>query len=164
MLSGTDGAWYHVARREDVLTERFDNELTDYLEQSVVAWTRLGERAHRVAEETWRGTYGRAFADGRPRCRHGVKADFEYEQEPCSHYLIVPFTADVPGLPVQVHGRHMDAFECRGPLVPLGEFHQAEFFVSPPDLGWTMVHTHEDHALGGPYFVRAEWLPGGRGN
>jgi hypothetical protein len=53
----------------------------------------------------------------------------------------------------------LGAYECRGPLVPLGEFHQAEFFVGPPDFGWTMVHTHEDHDLGGPYFVRAEWLP-----
>ncbi len=52
----------------------------------------------------------------------------------------------------------MMAYECRGPLVPLGNFNSVELFVSPADLDWTMVYTHEDHAFGGPYFIKAEWL------
>ena len=38
-----------------------------------------------------------------------------------------------------------------------------EFFVCPIDFAWCMIHTHEDHAFGGPYFIRAEWLPGEQG-
>ncbi len=135
--------------------------MTDFPDQSGVARTRLSEEAHRAAEEAWRASDGRAFAKGRPRCRHRFRAEFEYEREACDHYLIVPFTSDVPGTPVHVLGRQSDAYECRGPLVPLGRLHGVEFFVSPPDFVWTTVHTHEDHAFGGPYFVRAEWLPGG---
>jgi hypothetical protein len=51
-----------------------------------------------------------------------------------------------------------------GPLVPLGAACDVEFAVSPADLSWTMLHTHEDHALGGPYFIRREWLPDGPGD
>jgi hypothetical protein len=136
--------------------------LQAYLSQSGVEWDRLDETARRAAEDTWRGVYGQAFR-GRPRLRRGAKADHEYQREPCTHYLIVPFSAGVAELPVQVLGRRMDAYECRGPLVPFGAFCAVEFFVCPTDFAWAMIHTHEDHALGGPYFIRAEWLPGGPG-
>lgn len=74
------------------------------------------------------------------------------------HYRVVPFPADVPGLPMDVLGHQMDAYECRGPLVPLGAFRDVEFFVCPMDFAWTMIHTHEDYGFGGPYFIRAEWV------
>jgi hypothetical protein len=95
--------------------------------------------------------------------KHGARADHEYQQQPCDHYLVVPFSAGVDGLPVHVLSRTVGAYECRGPLVPLGAFCNVEFFVCPPDLSWAVIHTHEDHALGGPYFIRAEWLPSGDG-
>ena len=94
----------------------------------------------------------------RQRFRQGSKADFEYQKEACTHYLIVPFSAGVAGLPVHVLDRRLDAYECRGRLVPLGGFCDVEFFICPIDYAWAMIHTHEDHALGGPYFIRAEWL------
>ena len=136
----------------------YDDELQDYLRQSGVQWARLDETARRMAEDAWREIYGHAFR-GWPRLRYGTKADYEYQREPCAHYRIVPFSAGVPGLPVHVLGRRMDAYECHGPLVPLGAFCNVEFFVCSPDFAWAMIHTHEDHALGGPYFIRAEWLP-----
>jgi len=122
----------------------------------------LDETARLAAEDKWRRIYGQSFR-GRPRLRHGAKADYEYQQEPCTHYLIVPFSSGIAGLPVHVLGQCMGAYECRGPLAALGAFCDVEFFVCPTDFSWTMIHTHEDHALGGPYFIRAEWIPGGRG-
>lgn len=59
---------------------------------------------------------------------------------------------------MRVMGRSVEAFECRGCLVPMGEFCNSEFFISPLDFDWTMVHTHEDHGFGGPYFIRRAWL------
>jgi len=59
---------------------------------------------------------------------------------------------------MQVLGRQLDGYECHGPLVTLGAFHDVEFFVCPTDFAWTMIHTHEDYSLGGPYFIRVEWL------
>lgn len=136
----------------------YDDEFQDYLRESGVQWDRLDETARQAAEDDWRAIYGQAFR-GRPRIRRGAKADYEYQLEPCTHYRIVPFSAGVPGLPVHVLGLQMGAYECRGSLVPLGAFCNVEFFVCPMDFAWTMIYTHEDHAFGGPYFIRAEWLP-----
>jgi hypothetical protein len=132
--------------------------LQDDLSRAGVEWDRLTEPARVEAEAAWRRVYGEAFR-GRPRLRHGARADYEYSCQSCDHYLIVPFSASVPGLPVHVYRRAIGAYECRGPLIPLGAFCDAEFFICPPDLTWAMVHTHEDHALEGPYFIRAEWIP-----
>ena len=137
-----------------------EDELPRFLEQYGVEWTPLDEAAHRETETAWRTVYSSAFHGKRlTRHRNGFRAEFEFEQEKCSHYFIVPFSADIPLLPVRVIGRRQNAYECRGLLVPLGAFHSREFFISPLDFGWTMIHTHEDHAFGGPYFFRAEWLP-----
>lgn len=90
--------------------------------------------------------------------RHGPNANFEYEQQSCDYFLIVPFSAGVEGTPITPHAWRISAYECRGSILPLGKFHCAEFFIAPPEFGWTMVHTHEDHALGGPYFLRQDWV------
>lgn len=134
--------------------------MQDELSRAGVEWDPLPELERVEAEAAWRRVYGRAFR-GRPRLRHGAKADHACRCQPCDHYLIVPFSADVPGLPVHVYRQELSAYECRGPLIPLGAFCDAEFFIAPPDLSWSMIHTHEDHAFGGPYFIRAEWVRGG---
>lgn len=40
----------------------------------------------------------------------------------------------------------------------LSEYHQLEFALFPDSYSWTLVHTHEDDAFGGPYFIRTEDL------
>ncbi len=132
--------------------------MQEYLGQSGVLWDQLDETARQAAEATWREFYGHVL-QGWPRLRHGAKADQEFRQERCSHYLIVPFSVGVAGLPTHLRGRRLNAYECRGRLVPLGTFCEVEFFVSPTDFAWTMIHTHEDHAFGGPYFIERarEW-------
>jgi hypothetical protein len=140
-----------------------DEKLREFLTAAGVVWERLPDPARVDAQAAWRRVYGRAFR-GRPRLRHGARADHEYRKQVCDHYFVVPFGTGVEKLPVHVVGPPLiEAYECRGPLVPLGAFHNAEFFVCPPDLSWTMVHTHEDHAVCSPYFIRAEWAPGGGG-
>jgi hypothetical protein len=134
-----------------------NRDLQNHLSQSGVTWSALSESKATEAEETWRGIYGRAFIK-RPRCKQGNRAVFEYEKQSCDHYLIVPFSSNVDGLPVAIDFISIEAYECRGPLTNLGRFHNAEFFISPIDLSWTMIHDHEDHAHGGPYFIREEWI------
>jgi hypothetical protein len=131
--------------------------LREYLAGSGVEWRLLEEPAQLGAEAEWRSIYGGAF-QGRPCVRRGAKAEYEYLRQPCAHYLVVPFTSGLPGTSVHVYRRAIGAYECQGPLVPLGRFCNAEFFVCPPDFGWTLVHTHEDYAFDGPYFMRREWL------
>ena len=59
---------------------------------------------------------------------------------------------------MHVYRQAIGAYACHGSPVPLGEFCDAEFFVSPIGFDWTLVHTHEDYAFDGPYFMRREWL------
>ena len=136
----------------------YDQLLQDYLTRRQVAWSLLESTQHRQFELEWRAIYGNYFL-GRPRLRHGSRADYEYGKQSCSHYVIVPFTTKLLGTPVQADQQLMSAYECQGQLIPLNEFHNAEFFIVPANLSWTMVHTHEDHAFGGPYFVKREWIP-----
>ncbi len=109
------------------------------------------------AEQTWRDVYGQAFI-GQSRAKTGAKAADEYRRGRCTTYLVVPFTSNVKGLPIHVLSRQLSAYECKGPLVDLIRFHMVEFFVAPLDYNWTMVYTHEDYSLGGPYFHRREWI------
>ena len=112
-----------------------------------------------AVEQQWRGIYGDAFV-GRSRVRVGVKAESEFSRIACDHYWVIPFNFNVAGTAIRVNRYHQNGFECRGDLLALGEFHNIELFICPVDFAWTMVHTHEDHALGGPYFQRREWIDG----
>jgi hypothetical protein len=134
-----------------------DESLQGYLSQAGVEWRLLAEPERLEAEAAWRWLYGKAFR-GRPRLRRGAKAEYEYQSQVCVHYLILPLPAGISGLPMRRYGRATAAYECRGPLIALGTFCDAEFFINPPDLAWSMIHTHEDHGFGGPYFIRAEWI------
>lgn len=134
-----------------------DQELVAYLTRSGVEWTRLEEPGAIEAECTWREIYSDVLGK-HPRVRQGVKAEQMYQHEQCDRFLIVPFSSDVHGLPIRILRRSMAAYHCRGSLIALGAFHEVEFFICPLDYAWTMVHTHEDHAFGGPYFVHKEWL------
>ncbi|MBX9790554.1 MAG: hypothetical protein K2Y37_16670 [Pirellulales bacterium] len=118
-----------------------DDELREYLIRSGIDWTPLDEATSAAAERAWRDIYGEAFV-GRPRVRQGVKAERAYQQATCSHFLVVPFTSNIAGLPVHVvDRRRVGAYECRGSLVTLGSFHDTEFFVSPTDFSWTCIPT-----------------------
>ncbi len=140
-----------------VFATKLDDALQEHLSRFGIEWRFLEERAQFNTEAVWRSIFGEAFR-GRPRLRRGSKAVHEYLQQPCRHYLIVPFTSNVEGTPMHVHRRPViGAYECRGDLVSLGEFCDAEFFVAPTDFEWTLVHTHEDYAIDGPYFIRREW-------
>jgi hypothetical protein len=124
---------------------------------SMVDWRILNRSEHFEAESEWRSIFGKAWIQ-RSRMRRGVKAEAEYLQQPCEHYLIVPFTANVEGTPIHVYRQAISAYECQGRLISLVQFCDAEFFVSTLNFEWTLVHTHEDYAIDGPYFVRREWV------
>src|SRR5207237_213619 len=136
----------------------YDHRMQDYLEERGVEWRVLDERETAEVERNWRSIYGDAFRT-RPRLRAGLKAELEYREIGRGRFLIVPFSSPVQGLPMSSQCHSMEGFECCGEPVPLGNFCCIEFFICPPDFSWSMIHTHEDHGYGGPYFIRAEWIP-----
>ena len=140
-----------------------DAELIAQLNAARVRHRRLSHSEHRQREAEWRRVYADAFRPGL-RHREGSKAAHAFLSETATEWLLIPFLSDVRGTPVSVIPGKLSAFACDGPLLDLEGLSDVEFFVSPPDFTWTFVRTHEDHVLGGPYFVRAEWVEqdGGR--
>jgi hypothetical protein len=134
-----------------------DAELRSLLDTAGVAWRPLTEAERAEAEAQWRAVYGQAFR-GRPRLRQGARADFEYARQPGGRWVVVPLSSAVEGTPVSPPGYTLSGYECDGPVIPLGSLCRAEFVVTPANLSWAMLYTHEDHAWGGPYFIRREWL------
>jgi len=143
--------------RSSIFAKPLDDELQAYLTASSIEWRVLDRTAQQLAEAEWRQIFGQAFI-GRARMRIGAKALSEYLDQPCTRFLIVPFSQDVIGTPMHVRSQRIAAYECTGKLVPLGQFCDVEFSISPGAYEWTMVHTHEDYAIDGPYFIRREWL------
>ncbi len=135
-----------------------DNRARVLLEAAGVLVRVLSEEERQEAEQQWREVYGKAF---RGRVRHGFRADFEYSLQPSCRWLMVPLSSGVEGASVSPLARDAEGCECEGPVVPLGVANDVEFAVAPADLSWTMLYTHEDHDLGGPYFVRREWVVDG---
>ena len=90
----------------------------------------------------------------------GIKAQAEYARQPAGPVVIVPFTANTAGPHAQPNpGPRPTADTGHAPRLPdLSPFHNLDFFIAPPDLAWTLLHTHEDFALGGPYFLHRHKL------
>jgi hypothetical protein len=151
--------WCDTIQPQYILELLFEpkQDIVEFLNQAGITCRRLDRLEHRHHESAWRNVYGNAFR-GRPRLRHGARAEFEYLQRACEHWLIVPFITPVPGLPVDPYGSEYSVYECTGSIVSLASYHVQEFFVAPLDFDWTMVYTHEDYAFGGPYFVKREWV------
>jgi hypothetical protein len=135
-----------------------DQALRTHLAAAGVRFRQMPVASHREWEARWRTVFQHAFEPG-ARFRHGARAVDEFLRGPAGEWVVVPFLSGVPGTSVHVHRLQMNAFECDGPLQALDEFLNVEFFVSPPDLAWTFVRTHEDFVYDGPYFARAAGRP-----
>jgi len=87
--------------------------LRTLLDAAGVAWRPLTESERAEAERQWRAVYGGAFA-GRPRLRHGARAEFEFAQQFADRWLIVPLSSGVPGTSVAPYGAVPTGYECEG--------------------------------------------------
>lgn len=134
-----------------MMRERFE-ELYELLNGNGIDVMPLDRKRIQEVESNWRAVFGNAF-EGKNPYRKGTKAESEFQHLECSHFLIITFSAKVAGTPIHPVASGHFGLECRGRLLSLSRFHAIEFFISPVDFAWTMVHTHEDHASGGPYFA-----------
>jgi hypothetical protein len=137
-----------------------DLKLQQFLTQVGVAWRPLPREQHILLSNEWEGLYGHCFGHG-IRYREGARAQFEYSQQCTQTFMIVPFLGKYGGPhSINKRGARKAAYECHGDgtLPDMSAFAETDFFIVPSDLSWTMIHTHEDYALGGPYFLRKDWL------
>jgi hypothetical protein len=136
-----------------------DNNLEQFLTQCGLTWSIIPLERHFSLSNHWETMYGN-FSHWL-RQKQGTKSQFEYSHESAEAFMVVPFLGNVGGVhSINKPGPRKAAYECRGdgPLPDLSAFAETDFFIVPGDFSWTMVHTHEDYGLGGPYFVRKDWL------
>jgi len=136
-----------------------DEILELFLTQCGLAWSIIPWQQHVSLNNEWETLYGNFHHWLRKK--QGAKAQFEYSHQSAEKLMIVPFLGNVAGPhSINKRGPRKAAYECRGNgAVPdLSSFANTDFFIVPDDFSWTMIHTHEDYGLGGPYFIRKEWL------
>ncbi len=110
------------------------------------------------AREAFTQIFGRMF-DGRTSLVGSGRAADRYGRERPASILVLsqherrftPHDATSP-----LHFALICALRPSEAPPSLGRVHALEPVIVADDFSWAMVHTHEDEAMGGPYFVRAE--------
>src|SRR5579884_821836 len=117
-----------------------DPSLEQYLTERDISWAVIPPDHHVALAAEWDALYGEFRVLGM-RYQHGSRAEHAYANESADSFLIVPFLG-IRGL-----GHDMKrsgapaAYECRGThdLPDLSGFKDKEFFLVPPDFGWSMI-------------------------
>jgi hypothetical protein len=132
-----------------VLMDRFIACLADHK----IILTEQTQKQSFAIQKKWTSTFC-----GSPREASevvGRRAIEEFLSAPIQDYVILFLSSKINAFPVSTNQRPCSAFSFTGKPVDLSEFHELEFAVFPESYEWTIVHTHEDWSLGGPYFVNA---------
>ena len=129
--------------------------LEPFLDCQCESWRRCSRTEHAELLRTWQ----RLFPSGLlayARGKRGANAFAEQAKLGQSHFFVVQ-THD-PAIPPKTSGDI--AYEVWAGSIPdfTGLSHHIDFFVSPPDLSWTVIYTHEVDVFGGPFFTRREWV------
>ncbi len=136
-----------------------NENLEQFLTRCGLAWSIIPLGRHINLCNEWETLYGN-FSHWL-REKQGAKAQFAYSQQSAEMFMLVPFLGKFGG-PHSINkpGPRTAAYECHGDgtLPDLSTFASIDFFIVPDDWSWTMIHTHEDYGLGGPYFIRKDWL------
>jgi len=139
-----------------------DPELEKFFAEQGVAFEALPYAEHAKLERAWNDIYADVWRLGL-RYKSGFRAERAYGVHG-GLFVLVPFLGDRAG----PHGvgaamPRTVAYRCKAPnvLPDFTQFAPLDFFVSPPDLSWTMLYSHEDAAFGcsaGPYYIERDSL------
>lgn len=131
------------------------SQLEPFLDQQCESWRRGTRDEYSKLLRAWQQVYpGNVMVYARGK--RGVRAFAEQEKVHARHFFLVQ-TRD-PSIPPRTSGDL--AYELWAEGVPdfTGLSHHIDFFVSPEDMSWTMIYTHEVDNFGGPFFTFAEWV------
>lgn len=86
----------------------------------------------------------------------GSKAIAKWLAAPNDELILLFLSARITAFPISENSRPCTAHRYAGPTIDLSAYNELEFAVFPNSYAWTLIHTHEDGAFGGPYFIRNE--------
>jgi len=132
------------------------DELLVYLSVSGVSFDEMSRGESFSVTKRWTSIFGR-FASGSPHL-HGGAAVARWLQVDETDLILLFLSSRIEAFPISTNHRANSAFTYRGNAIDLSNYHELEFALFPTSYAWTLVHTHEDGAMGGPYFIRADDL------
>ena len=133
-----------------VLLEEFHQYLADH----GVTLTELTRKESFAITKRWTSVFARQ-SDNLQEIQ-GLKAIDEWLGTADGHLILLFLSARITAFPISENSRPCTAHRYNGPIIDLSAFNQLEFAVFPETYEWTLIHTHEDGAFGGPFFIRAE--------
>lgn len=92
----------------------------------------------------------------------GLKAIDKWLKTTDDQLILLFLSARITAFPISQNGRPCTAHRYTGRIIDLSVYNELEFAVFPETYEWTLIHTHEDGAFGGPYFIRNEGTPSTR--
>jgi len=87
---------------------------------------------------------------------HGPKAVDQWLTTINDQLIVLFLSRRITAFPISENQRPCTAHRYAGPVVDLSAYNELEFAVFPETYEWTLIHTHEDGAFGGPFFIRNE--------
>ena len=136
---------------------RLLDEFMTYLTEHGVTLTELSRQESFAITKQWTSVF--AVQSDSLHETQGYKAIDKWMSATDVDLILLFLSARITAFPISENSRPCTAHRYAGPIIDLSAFNELEFAVFPESYQWTLVHTHEDGALGGPYFIRDEAGP-----
>jgi hypothetical protein len=128
-----------------------------YLADHGVTLTELSRRESFAITKRWTTVFARQ-SDQLHETR-GLKAINKWLGTAEDELILLFLSSKITFFPISVNNRPCTAYRYTGPIIDLSEYNEAEFAVFPETYEWTLIHSHEDYAFGGPYFICRDGFP-----
>ena len=136
------------------------DDFRHYLADHGVTLTELPRKESFAITKRWTSVFA-AQSDNRHETQ-GLKAIDKWLKTTDDQLILLFLSVRITAFPISVNSRPCTAQRYAGRIVDLSAFNELEFAVFPETYEWTLIHTHEDGAFGGPYFIRIEGTPSTR--
>ena len=129
-------------------------EFHRYLADHGVTLAELPRKESFAIMKRWTSVFAKQSGDLRET--HGLKAINKWLATMEDQLILLFLSERITAFPISQNHRPCTAHRYAGPVIDLSAYNELEFAVFPETYEWTLVHTHEDGAFGGPYFIRNE--------
>ena len=133
---------------------RLLGEFMTYLMENGVSLMELSRPESFAITKQWTSVF--ATQSDRLRETQGLKAIGNWLSATNVDLMLLFLSSRITAFPISENSRPCTAHRYSGPIIDLSAYHELEFAVFPESYEWTLIHTHEDGAFGGPYFIRNE--------
>ena len=139
------------------LVIRLLDDFLTYLMENGVSLTELSRQESFAITKEWTSAF--ATQSDSLHETQGLKAIDKWLSATDGDLILLFLSARITAFPISENSRPCTAHRYTGPIIDLSAYNELEFAVFPDSYQWTLIHTHEDGAFGGPYFICDEVGP-----